>query len=236
MRRAGLLAATLVACLLAAPALAGAQARFAGVVTRIADGDTLDITANGQVRPVRLDGIDAPELGQAFGRAARTELRVLALSRNVTAIVTDQDRYGRTVARVLVGTVDLSEEMVRRGLAWQFVRYSRDARLAGLEQEARQQRRGLWAEPRPIAPWDYRASGTPGGSRSVTRLKPRAAAPVKPVAPARAGAYHGNTASRIYHAPGCRDYDCKHCTAAFMSRAAAEAAGYRAHEACVKGR
>jgi len=50
------------------------------------------------------------------------------------------------------------------------------------------------------------------------------------------GPYHGNTSSRIYHAPGCRDYDCAHCTQPFMSRATAEAAGYRPHAACVTGK
>ena len=93
----------------------GAQGRGAlsGIVTHVADGDTLDITANGQTYTVRLDGIDAPEGGQAFGREARVQLRVLAFSKPATATVLDRDRYGRTVARVIVAGRDLSEEMVR---------------------------------------------------------------------------------------------------------------------------
>ena len=215
------------ACLAAAPAAAQAREHLAGIVTRVADGDTLNLSSNGRVYTIRLDGIDAPEAGQPFGRQARVELRALALSRTVTAAVTDRDRYGRVVARVLVWGTDLSEEMVRSGFAWHYARYSRDARLAALEQQARQQRRGLWAEATPVAPWDYRVGHA--------RPSPAPAPPRPRPAPALPGAYHANTASHVYHAPGCRDYDCPHCTDAFMSRAAAEIAGYRPHEACVQG-
>ena len=78
----------------------------------VADGDTLDITTNGQTYTIRLDGIDAPEGGQAFGPEARLHLRVLAFSKPATAAVRDRDRYGWTVARVIVAGRDLSEEMV----------------------------------------------------------------------------------------------------------------------------
>jgi endonuclease YncB( thermonuclease family) len=102
----------------------GAQGRgtLTGVVMHVADGDTLDITANGQAYTIRLDGIDAPERGQAFGQQARHHLRVLAFSQPATALVQNRDRYGRTVARVIVAGRDLSEEMVKAGLAWHYVR------------------------------------------------------------------------------------------------------------------
>jgi endonuclease YncB( thermonuclease family) len=95
------------------PVDAQGRGTLSGIVTHVADGDTLDITANGQTYTVRLDGIDAPEGGQAFGREARVQLRVLAFSKPATATVLDRDRYGRTVARVIVAGRDLSEEMVR---------------------------------------------------------------------------------------------------------------------------
>jgi endonuclease YncB( thermonuclease family) len=116
------------ACCLQGPA----RATLSGIVTHVADGDTLDITANGQTCTIRLDGIDAPEEGQAFGREARVQSRVPAFSKPATATVLDRDRYGRTVARVIVAGRDLSEEMVRAGLAWHLVRYSADRRLAAL--------------------------------------------------------------------------------------------------------
>jgi endonuclease YncB( thermonuclease family) len=202
--------------------------RLHGVVTRVADGDTIDITSGGVVHTVRLDAIDAPEVGQPFSRQARLQLRTLAFGRNVTARVVERDRYGRLVARATVGLADLSEEMVRHGLAWHYSRYSPDRHLAELEQQARRQRRGLWADPNPVAPWLHRTESP--------RAPPRPPAARPRSAPSLPGPYHGNVSSRVYHAPGCRDYDCRRCTEAFMSRAAAEAAGYRPHGLCVNRR
>ena len=156
-----------------APVGAQGRGKLTGIVTHVADGDTLDITANGQTYTIRLDGIDAPERGQAFGQQARQHLRVLAFSQPATALVQDRDRYGRTVARVIVGGRDLSEEMVEAGLAWHFVRYSSDRRLAALEQQARQQRRGLWADRSALPPWQYRSDRS---AASQLPLKPRSPA------------------------------------------------------------
>jgi len=179
-------------------------------VTHVADGDTLDITANGQTYTIRLDGIDAPEGGQAFGREARVHLRVLAFSKPATATVLDRDRYGRVVARVIVAGRDLSEEMVKAGLAWHFARYSADRRLAALEQEARQQRRGLWADRSAVPPWQYRSDrGAPPNATPTPRPPP---------VPLSAGPYHGNVSSRVYHAAGCADCNCRNCTPVFSSR------------------
>jgi len=208
-----------------APVGAQGRGKLSGIVTHVADGDTLDITANGQTYTIRLDGIDAPERGQAFGQQARQHLRVLAFSQPATALVQDRDRYGRTVARVIVAGRDLSEEMVKAGLAWHFVRYSSDRRLAALEQEARQQRRGLWADRSAVPPWQYRSN------RSAASQLPTQ--PRSPAASLSAGPYHGNVSSRVYHAAGCRDYNCRNCTQVFSSRRDAEAAGYRPHNTCV---
>ncbi len=116
----------LALCGVAAHAHAAAQqapAPISGIVTHVADGDTLDVTANGRAYTIRLDGIDAPEAGQAFSRQARQQLRVLAFSRPATVILTDHDRYGRVVGRVIVAGVDVGEEMVRQGLAWHYTQY-----------------------------------------------------------------------------------------------------------------
>ena len=75
--------------------------------------------------------------------------------------VRDIDRYGRTVGRVDVDGRDARLEVVRAGLAWHYVRYSNDAVLASAEREARAARRGLWVQPAPLAPWEFRRpSGT----------------------------------------------------------------------------
>lgn len=217
----------------AAPPL---ETRISGTVTHVADGDTIDITtADRRTVTIRLDGIDAPEGGQAFSDQARRRLRVLAFSQPATVVVQTTDRYGRLVGRVTVGGLDLSEEMVKAGLAWHFVRYSSDRRLAALEQHARQQRAGLWADRSPLPPWQFRRERS---SRSPLGPPPSAAPPSRsqPGGAALTGPFHGNVSSGVYHAPGCRDYNCRHCTENFASRAAAEAAGFRPHRECVAGR
>ena len=206
---------------------AGAQgsATFTGKVTHVADGDTLSVTANGRTEVIRLDGIDAPEGGQAFGGQARQRLRVLAFSQQATVHVHDRDRYGRLVARVIVAGRDLSEEMVRAGLAWHYTHYSADRQLAALEQQARQQHLGLWGDRTAVPPWQYRNGPSRGSSARPV--------PGAPAAAPASGRYHGNVSSHVYHAPGCPGYNCRNCTRVFASRLEAEAAGYRSHQACV---
>jgi micrococcal nuclease len=216
--------------------------RLAGVVTHVADGDTLDVRAGGRTYTVRLDGIDAPEGGQAFSDRARQQLRVLAFSQPATVRVQTTDRYGRLVGRVIVDGRDLSEEMLKAGLAWHFVRYSSDGRLHALEQQARQQRAGLWADRSSIPPWEFRreraARRSPIAPSSSARRPPSAGphSSPSPVGVPAAGPFHGNVSSRVYHAAGCRDYNCRHCAQVFATRQAAEAAGYRPHKECVLGR
>jgi endonuclease YncB( thermonuclease family) len=205
-----------------------------GRVVHVNDGDTLEVLSEGRTARVRLDGIDAPERGQPYSRQALVQLRTLTLERDVLVQVRDVDRYGRLVARVAVDGRDVSEEMVTTGFAWHYARYSRDAKLAALEREARTARRGLWVEARPVPPWEYRGS-TNGANTPSARAPaaPRAQPRAPSAAPAGPG-YHGNVKSFVYHAPGCPDYNCPNCTRAFPTKQAAEAAGFRPHRACVK--
>jgi micrococcal nuclease len=219
--------ATLAAVSEAAPAKSVPRS-FSGVVTHVADGDTLDVTIGQRVERIRLDGIDAPESGQPFGTRARTHLRALAFSQRASVNVKNTDRWGRLVARVIVGGKDISEEMLAAGLAWHYVEYSSDPRLAALEKQARARRLGLWADQSPVPPWVARRSSAPrsgatGGaqSRSANRT------------PDVPGPYHGNVSSHVYHAPGCREYECRNCREVFSTWRQADAAGYRPHDACV---
>ena len=146
----------------------GRAQSFLGRVVGVADGDTIDVLRESRPVRVRLHGIDCPERGQAFGRQARQYTSKLAFGRTVTVHVRGMDRYGRSVADVLLPDgISLNRELVRAGLAWHYVRYSADKTLASLESEARASPRGLWADARPVPPWEFRRerSTAPAGSR-----------------------------------------------------------------------
>lgn len=127
-----------------------------GHVVGIVDGDTLDILIAGRSQRIRLDCIDAPEMGQAFGSNAKQALSEIAFSQDAEVRPITTDRYGRTVARVTVLGSDLSERMVVRGFAWNFDKYCIDPRVDRLEQIARSASSGLWRDPNSIPPWEWR--------------------------------------------------------------------------------
>lgn len=140
--------------------LATHAAEFDGQVVGISDGDTLTVqTDDNQRVRVRLAGIDAPEHDQLYGTAATRSLAALALNRIVRVRRVSEDDYGRVVGVVVADGRDLDAEQVRRGMAWVYRRYSRSRRLYALEAEAKQARRGLWADLNPIPPWDWRHGG-----------------------------------------------------------------------------
>jgi endonuclease YncB( thermonuclease family) len=123
----------------------------------VTDGDTLVLLVDGRQEKVRLYAIDAPEKKQAFGTRARQYASGLAFGRQVLLGRVDADRYGRTVGWVYLGQGrSINEAMVQSGLAWHYTAYSRDACLARLEREARLKRRGLWQDPDPVPPWEFR--------------------------------------------------------------------------------
>lgn len=129
---------------------------FSGRCVGVTDGDTLTVLKGRVPVKIRLDGIDAPERRQPFGRAAKSALARLVYDKQAQVRGTDLDRYGRLLARVQVDGNDASLYLVRLGLAWHFKKYSDDAELATAERSARMRRLGLWSVPAPEPPWDFR--------------------------------------------------------------------------------
>ena len=130
---------------------------FSGPVVGVSDGDTLTVLHDGHPERLRLNGIDCPEKRQAFGSRAKHLTSSLALGQTVRVDVSTIDKYGRSVADVtLPDGKSLNHQLVGSGLAWHYRRYSSDPTLAQLEQQARASGSGLWSEPAPIAPWNYR--------------------------------------------------------------------------------
>jgi micrococcal nuclease len=131
---------------------------FAARVIGVGDGDTMTVLSGGKDRiRIRLSGIDAPELGQAFGRRAKEYTSSLVYGRDVAVHPEERDRFGRLVARVFVDGRDVAREIVAAGLAWHSKRFNSDTALAGAEASARKARLGLWRDAYPIPPWRYRA-------------------------------------------------------------------------------
>ena len=96
---------------------------------------------------------------KAFGARAKQFVSTLAFGKTVTVSRRGVDRYGRTIGDVtLPDDRDLGQELVRAGYGWWFRRYSADPRLAILEAQARAERRGLWTDPNPVPPWEWRRS------------------------------------------------------------------------------
>ena len=154
-----------------APAAAAGKPHYTveGKVVRIADGDTLTVLDSANVQhKIRLAGIDAPEKGQAFGTKAREQLAGKVFGQVVRVEVIDVDRYRREVGRIYVGDRFINLEMVRDGFAWRYVQYDRPGEFTAAETDAREHRRGLWADPNPVAPWEWRRQkrSAAAGSRS----------------------------------------------------------------------
>lgn len=146
----------LICLWLSLPILANA-ATISGKVVKVVDGDTIDVLQDRQTVRIRLNGIDAPESGQAYGKAAKQFVLELAAQQIVKVEVFEKDRYGRSVGDVILSDGrNLNREIVRAGYAWWFRKYSKDQSLGRLEDEARKARRGLWQDKNPMAPWDWR--------------------------------------------------------------------------------
>ncbi len=138
-----------------------AQVKISGTVYGVSDGDTIKIRSqSGKEVKVRFHGIDAPESKQAFGGKSKQTLSDLVYRKPVTVIVVDVDRYGRSVGKVYLqdkAKTYVNLRMVQAGMAWWFDRYApNDRDLRDGMMVARRAKKGLWADPRPVAPWEYR--------------------------------------------------------------------------------
>lgn len=126
-------------------------------VERVHDGDTVTCAdERGASHKIRLVGIDAPESDQAYGGAARTALAAKVAGRAVRVDGRGHDQHGRLLGTLFLDGRDINREMVAEGWAWVFGGFAPDDELVAVEAEARRLRRGLWADPRPQAPAEWR--------------------------------------------------------------------------------
>lgn len=134
-----------------------------GRVVGVSDGDSVTvIDAKKTQFKIRLAGIDAPEKAQAFGQKAKESLSDLVFGKQVDVEWSKQDRYGRTVGKIMLGGIDINLEQIKRGMAWHYKEYQNEQSLedrvayAQSELQAQDKKMGLWRDPAPIQPEVFR--------------------------------------------------------------------------------
>jgi len=134
-----------------------------GRVVRVTDGDTIVVLDADKVQhKIRLQGIDAPERRQAFGTKSKEHLSDLVAGKTVEVDYSKYDRYERVLGIVMVNGEDVYLEQVEAGMAWHYKKYQGEqsasdrVKYSDAELEARRQKIGLWRDPNPMPPWNYR--------------------------------------------------------------------------------
>ena len=131
-------------------------APYTAKVTRVYDGDTFVVDKGGESVKIRLAAIDAPELKQTDGVLSQEKLSELLSNKEVSIEPVAVDRYGRVVAFVKVGEVELNKLMIDSGLAWFYVAYSYGHDYSDAMTFAKNNKIGLWKKQGVIPPALYR--------------------------------------------------------------------------------
>jgi len=136
---------------------------FIGSVARVSDGDTVRLRLDDSTElKIRLSGIDAPELDQAFGKESKSRLAELVDGRTIEARCSKRDRYRRWLCKLVLNSDDINLSLVKGGFAWWYRYYRKDQTLEDqqsyriAEAIAKENKLGLWEDSSPIPPWDFR--------------------------------------------------------------------------------
>ena len=128
-----------------------------GRAVKVQDGDTFDfLYGDNRKQRIRVAQMDAPEKNMPFGQKSKERFAELVMGKEIALVVNTVDRYGRIVGSVVIDGEDQSARMISEGMAWYYRQYGWTASLARLEEEARNAKRGLWADPNPQPPWEWR--------------------------------------------------------------------------------
>jgi len=213
--------------ILAVSAVSAIAGEFTGKVVGVSDGDTITVlTPDNNNFKIRLYGADCPESSQDYGQKAKQFTSDLCFGKQVSVQYDETDRYGRIVGIVTVDGKILSEELIKNGFAWTYTQYCKKsfcAQWKNYETEARQNKLGLWAGKNPTEPWNFRKDKK-ADKPAVSNTQAQPAD----------GVFHGNSRSQVFHAQGCKDFNCKNCTVIFQTKEEAIKAGFRPHNQCVK--
>jgi micrococcal nuclease len=124
-------------------------------VVKIADGDTLTLLVERKQVKIRIHGIDAPEKRQPFYRRSGQSLSELCWGKDATFEKTGRS-WDRLTAHLHCDGVNVGTAQVAKGFAWVEPRFNKDLALPPLQERARAEKRGLWVDPEPVAPWEWR--------------------------------------------------------------------------------
>ena len=128
-----------------------------GRVISVKDGDSFDLLDDdNKIHQVRLAHVDTPEKKQPFGRAARIFTFNFVYGKRVKFYHESTDRYHRKIGIVEVEGKVLNIEIIKAGYAWHFKKYSKSIEHGAAENKAKLDKKGLWSQPNPVAPWNYR--------------------------------------------------------------------------------
>ncbi len=132
---------------------------FTASVSKIIDGDTIEIKELGERKTIRLWGIDTPEWDQPYSKEAKKYLGKALLNEKIHIKPLYYDKFGRLIAVIHHKKVNINQLLVERGFAWVHSSYC-NKRICKfwkkLEKKAQKEKRGLWSQPQPVEPWKWK--------------------------------------------------------------------------------
>ncbi len=138
---------------------------ISGIASNIDDGDTFKLKkSNGGIINIRLANIDAPELSQTHGKISRDYLKKMIDGKKVVVEVQRVDALGRCIGVVFLNSININDQLIANGHAWHYA-MSKNINICKIENMARRNKVGLWADPNPISPWEYREASMKKASK-----------------------------------------------------------------------
>ncbi|MFX4154262.1 thermonuclease family protein [Aliarcobacter butzleri] len=124
---------------------------------KVSDGDTITVlTKDNTQYKIRLNDIDAPEKKQAFGNKSKDNLAKYIAGKTITVQYQKKDKYKRILGTIYYNNIDINLKQVKDGFAWVYKKYSKNQDYYNAEKLARENKKGLWIDKNPIAPWEFR--------------------------------------------------------------------------------
>jgi len=149
-------------------ALPASGERLDGKVVEVVDGDTLKVLVDKKPRTIELNAVDCPEPGQPFAPEAKQYTENLVLNKQVAAVLVEPKKAQEVATEpkpptrpsytvTLPDGTNVNHALLTAGMAWYYDKDAiADKKLCGLAAKAISEKKGLWADAAPLAPWDFR--------------------------------------------------------------------------------